>query len=215
MVAGRYELVIFDFDGTLADTGPVICGAFSHAVQGTAAERPPAGFQIMLGQPLEHVHAWLVETVPGYLLSESEFIARYRVGYYALADDLTTLFAGVDALTLELPTPMAIASSKPSDVLLENVASLGITDRFAHIQGTDGFPYKPNPTIVHRVWERVPATPRGTVFVGDAVTDIQAGRAAGVATIGVTWGAHSADALRGAGAEWVVDTVEALRALLF
>jgi phosphoglycolate phosphatase len=152
--------------------------------------------------------------LPGLRLTRGEFVERYRVGYEGLAEAHTRLFDGVEELVSRLATPLAIASSKPSGLLREHVQSLGITHRFAHIQGTDGFPYKPDPTIIHRVWERVPASPRGTVFVGDAMSDILAGCAAGVVPVGVTYGAHSAAELRGAGAEFVVDDIESLGALL-
>lgn len=210
----RYELVIFDFDGTLADTAPVITESFSEAVQGTQAQRPPAAFQPVLGQPLEFVHDLLVESVPDYRQTREEFVARYRAKYREVADQKTQLFAGVRALLDEWASPLAIASSKPTHILQRQVNALDIDGHFSHVQGTDGFPYKPDPTILHRVWERVPAAPRGTVFVGDSVTDVMAGRAAGVVTIGVTYGAHARSDLVRAGAEFVVDDVGELRSLL-
>ncbi len=210
----RYELVIFDFDGTIADTGPVICDAFAAAVAGTPAQRPAAAFQRVLGQPLEYVHDVLVAEEPAYAASRAEFITRYRARYETIAHAMTQLFPGVMDLIEGWASPLAIASSKPTRILTRQVDGLGIGPCFAHVQGTDGFPYKPNPTILHRVWERVPASPRGTVFVGDSVTDILAGRAAGVVTIGITHGAHGAAELRAAGAEFVVDDVEELARLL-
>lgn len=210
----RYELVIFDFDGTLADTGPVICASFSAAVAGTPAARSPEAFQSWLGQPLELVHDVLTHSVEGYAEPLGAFIAAYRAHYNRIAYQQTRLFPGVHDLLSTWSSPVAIASSKPTAVLHRQVAGLRIGPFFAHIQGTDGFPYKPNPTILHRIWERVPATPRGTVFVGDSVTDILAGRAAGVVTVGVTHGAHGRDELEGAGADHVVDDVNALGALL-
>jgi phosphoglycolate phosphatase len=213
-IMSRYELVIFDFDGTIADTGGVICESFAAAVLGTPAQREAEAFRSVLGQPLEYVHDLLRQAVPEYDDSRAVFVARYRERYNRISYEMTRLFPGVKQLISGWKSPLAIASSKPTQVLQRQIDGLRIGEHFAHIQGTDGFPYKPNPAILHRVWERVPASARGTVFVGDAVTDIQAGRAAGVVTIGITHGAHGKRDLLAAGAEHVVDDLDGLERLL-
>jgi phosphoglycolate phosphatase len=205
---------VFDFDGTLVDTAPVICHAFSEAVRGTAAERPPEGFLFQLGQPLTHVFAHLQGTVAGFDQQVAEFLERYRDAHDAVAATGYVLFDGVREALEGFGFNLAIASTKPTTILERHAALLGIDVFFDVIQGTDDFPFKPDPEILHRVWTVVPGRPERTAFVGDSVSDIQAGRAAGVTPLGVTFGAHSRAALEQAGAVGVFDTFSELQAFL-
>ena len=208
----RFELVIFEFDGTLVDTGPVICQAFAAAVAATRAARPAGAVRPLLGQPLERVYQLLQGELGEPLdVSLEEFIERYRREHDAHADAGYRLFDDVDAVLSEVRGRMAIASTKPTRVLDRHARQLGIDRYFQHIQGTDGFPHKPDPAILHRVWQRVPSPPRETVFVGDSTMDMRAGRAAGVTCIGVTHGAHDRRRLLAAGAHHVVDSIRELR----
>ncbi len=211
----RFDLVIFDFDGTLADTGPVICDSFAAAVQGTAAARDAAAFRSWLGQPLELVHALLQAEEAAFDLSVAVFVARYKKAYQSADGDRTRLFPAVRELLGGLRAPLAIASTRPTSALIHQARHLGIDHHFSHIQGTDGFAHKPDPEILHRVWRVLCARPERTLFIGDSTMDIQAGRAAGVTTVGVTHGAHPREALQAAGAHHVIDTFEALASLPF
>jgi phosphoglycolate phosphatase len=201
----RPNLVIFDFDGTLANTGPLICACFAAAVEGTAAQRTTEEFRPLLGHPLERVHAILSREVPAFDLSVEDFVLGYQRQYRALGEDMTSLFPGVSDVLNTLDMPLAIASTKPTPVLLRQSIQLGIHGHFSHIQGTDGFAHKPDPEVIHRVWSRVPASADRTLFVGDSTMDMEAGRAAGVRVVGVTTGAHDRSRLLEAGAQQVVD----------
>lgn len=207
------EVLIFDWDGTLADTSAAILGGFAHAVRDTAAARAPGAFQALLGQPLCRVHAHLEAEVPRYAQTFEDFAELYRVGHDRL-EASTGLFPGVAALLEQCTVPVAIASSKPTWVLDRQTRALGLTPTFAVVQGTDDLPHKPDPAILHRVLGRLGATAERAAFVGDASTDVRAGRAAGVFTVGVTWGAHDAAALGAAEPHAIVDTPHALGTLL-
>ena len=201
----QFELVIFDFDGTLANTGPLICACFAAAVEGTAAQRSAEDFGHWLGHPLDRVHGMLSQEVAAFDMAVEEFVARYKRRYWALSADKTALFPGVRAVLETLDAPMAIASTKPTGVLNIQTEQLGIKHHFGHIQGTDGFAHKPSPEIIHRVWRALPTDPQRTLFVGDSEMDMKAGRAAGVTAVGVTHGAHDRPRLEAAGAHRVVD----------
>jgi pyrophosphatase PpaX len=75
--------------------------------------------------------------------------------------------------------------------------------------------HKPLPAPLLLAAERLGSEASDCIYVGDAVVDLQAARAAGMAGIGVTWGAGDPDALRAEPSVAVVDTVEELRAALF
>ena len=209
----RYDLIIFDFDGTLADTGPAICACFAEAVAGTAAERSAETFRPWLGHPLVRVHEMLRTEVPTFGQGLRKFTRRYKRAYARLAPTAINVFPGVRDYLPTQRLPMAIASTKPSDTLRAQALLLGIAGHFDHIQGTDGFPHKPDPAILYRVWDVLPAAPERTVFVGDSTMDIEAGKAAGVTTIGVTHGAHDRQRLSHAGADHIIDHLSQLHDL--
>jgi len=209
----RCTLVIFDFDGTLANTGPLICACFEGAVKGTQAERTAASFRRLLGHPLDRVHAILKAEVPDFELTVDAFVDAYKRDYFRLSTGMTSLFPGVREALETISVPMAIASTKPTDVLLEQTGQLGIQHLFQHIQGTDGFPHKPNPEIIYRVWNTLPEAPEKTLFVGDSGMDMAAGRAAGVWVVGVTTGAYDRAGLLAAEAHQVMDSLAELPSL--
>ena len=204
------ELVVFDFDGTLADTAASICGALAEAVSGGPVQRSAAAFHPWLGQPLERIHEQLQQQSPSWSMGYDEFLELYRVAERRLSETTVTLFDGVREVLERLDVPLAIASTKPTERLDQQVKALEIVGLFAHVQGTDGFAHKPAPEILHRIWRVVPAAPARTLFVGDAVTDIGAAQAAGAVGIGVWWGAHRPAQLMDAGAERVLERIEEL-----
>lgn len=206
--------MVFDFDGTLVDTAPVICHAFAEAVSDTPAARSEGAFRELLGQPLSHVHAHLCRTIPDYRQRFDEFVDRYRIAHDAIADEGYALFVGVRGMLEDLDVPLAIASTKPSAIVRHHARALGIEGLFAHIQGTDGFAFKPSPEILDHVWRHAPASPSRTVFVGDSVSDIQAGCAAMACPVGVSYGAHSASSLLAAGAVAVLASAPELHTYL-
>jgi phosphoglycolate phosphatase len=89
---------------------------------------------------------------------------------------------------------------------------VGLADRLDHVQGTDGFAYKPAPDVVLHA-ARGLGRPVSWM-VGDSWLDIEAGRAAGLRTCAVTWGVSDPERLRAAGPDALVDTVDALRDVL-
>jgi phosphoglycolate phosphatase len=110
--------------------------------------------------------------------------------------------------------PLAVASTKPTVRVVQHTTALGIDGYFAHLQGTDQPPYKPDPAILHLVLGRFNVEPQGCWMVGDQVTDIQAGLAAGMQTLGVSWSETGEEALRAAGADQVAGSVAEMGRIL-
>src|SRR5690606_7650283 len=105
-----------------------------------------------------------------------------------------------------------VATTKRSDVARSFVDAMGLTELLDHVQGTDGFPHKPAPDVIHRALRAVGA--QGTWMVGDTVTDIQAGKAAGLKTYAVSWGTHDAATLATAAPDVLSDGLSDLFALV-
>jgi phosphoglycolate phosphatase len=98
---------------------------------------------------------------------------------------------------------LAVATTKRTAMARELVEALGLDAFLDHVQGSDGLPHKPAPDVVLAALAALSAD--GAWMVGDTVTDLQAGRAAGLRTYGVSWGTHDAARL----AEAEPDALEA------
>ena len=143
------------------------------------------------------------------------FIATYRAFQDTHGLETTTVYPGVIDMLEELrPIPLAVASTKPTHRVVEHATAMGLSGYFDLLQGTDGPPYKPDPAVLLTVLDHFAMEPARSWMVGDQVTDVQAGRAAGMCTVGVTWSATTGEQHRRAGADVVVDSVSGLRQIL-
>ena len=188
----RPRAIVFDLDGTLVDSLPDIVGSFQDAFTELGLT-PPAAEAVRgrVGLPLDSMYADFAprERVPA-------LVDAYRRIYPQRFTRTSRLFPGVADVLAELRGHgfrLAVATTKRSDMATRFVAAMGLTDALDHVQGTDGFPHKPAPDVVHRALAALDAD--GTWMVGDTTHDVGAGKAAGLATFAVTWGTHDAEAL--------------------
>lgn len=189
--------VLFDLDGTLADTAPDLAGALN--VMLLADGREPL--------PYEQLRPWasygalrLIRIGYGDALDErrtAELRGRFLACYEAGLCRHSRLFPGVpEALeALEAAAvPWGIVTNKPGWLTEPLLAALGLGERPGTVISGDTLPFaKPHPMpLLHAARELgVPA--RRCVYVGDNVRDIEAGRAAEMYTVGATWGYIPAD----------------------
>lgn len=206
---GAFRGVIFDFDGTLADTIPLILESYRHtlaAVEGPVEEEVVRSW---IGRTLVEV---LEERHPG---RGEELVQRYRTHNLAEHDRLIRTVPGAANLIADLQRariPVGIVSSKFTDTvrLGMRITALPEVEVVIGLEATSV--HKPDPAPLLLGARRLGVLPQECVYVGDAAVDVQAAHAAGMAAVAVTWGAGAAEQL--AGAEHVVDDVEALRAVL-
>ena len=203
--------IVFDLDGTLVDSFDDISAAFRRSFHVVGSE-PPASdvVRTMIGKPLRDMYApW----VPAEAIDA--LIAEYRRDYSERCAERTQPYPGIvdllDALRLQ-GHALAVATTKTTWMACTVLGRLGLDDRLDHVQGTDGFPHKPAPDVIAHALAAVGQP--GAWMIGDAVTDVAAGRAAGLRTCAVTWGVHSATQLRHAEPDALVTTVDELHALL-
>jgi pyrophosphatase PpaX len=209
----RWSSVVFDLDGTLVDTIGLIIESYQHAfrtVMGT--EVPEARIRSWIGQPLircfreaslEHADS-LFDTYSAWNAENTERLAGPYAGVDAMLRDLAA--AGVR---------VAVATSKrlePTRTALTLCGLDGLVDTLVTMEDTAR--HKPDPAPLLLALDRLGAPPHDAVYVGDAAVDVRAANAAGMAGIGVLWGAGSREDLEAAGAAAVVVTVEQLRELL-
>jgi len=205
----RFALVCFDLDGTLVDSTADIRAALVHAL----AEVPPSDVRLDehalrcagLGLPLEEFFA-LARPAPHPQSSDEgrqRFISTYRDYYHAHLLDKTRPFDGV-AATLELVKPLraaglrtAVATTKKTMTAERVLAGLGLAQHFDLILGTEPpMPHKPAPDLLLACAARLGCDPRRGLMIGDTERDVLAGRAAGMRTVGVTYGVLGAHGLQ-------------------
>lgn len=185
---------LFDFDGTIANSGDAATLATQACFKDFDLEVPTAEMvRYYMGVPIEIFIPELVEK-QGKHYSAEQFEAMYdsfRRHYGEIEQETTTLFPQMkDTLTAlkDAGKKLFIVSSKASTSLKRNLKALGIADLFDDLIGSDQVEhYKPAPDGVLMVVEKYHLDKNESVMIGDAKYDLQMGKAAGVKTCGCLW----------------------------
>jgi HAD superfamily hydrolase (TIGR01509 family) len=117
-----------------------------------------------------------------------EMIVEYRAVYPLRKHACTAVYPGVADALARLGGRKSTATTKGTPTTRQVLEQFGLIEHFDHVQGTDGFPAKPEPDVLLRSLEVLNARPEDCLFVGDAPTDMEAGRRAGMRICAVTWG---------------------------
>jgi pyrophosphatase PpaX len=185
----RYSTVLFDLDGTLLDSTRLILDSFHHtfAAHGLPAE-PDETFLAGVGTPLKIEFAKYCNN-----LEEVEaMIATYRKYNFHHHDRMVSAFPGSVACVRALRAAevrLGIVTSKGRHGAQIGLMALGLSDVFEVVVcAEDVTRHKPDPEPVHHAMNRLGSSPRQTLFVGDSVHDMRAGRSAAVSTGAALWG---------------------------
>lgn len=206
----RHAPVLFDLDGTVIDSVNLIRESHRHAV------RTVLGLDLSDDELIVNVGRPLMEQMEHFSPRHAEELFHtYRTWNHAHTAELLRAYDGVDALLAGLAQAgraLGIVTSKSRDAVdLAWKVLPAVHARFSVVVTADDTPrHKPNPDPLFYALERLGGAAEGACYVGDAPFDIRAGRAAGLRTIGVTWGFFSREELEGEGADLVVDTPGAL-----
>ena len=213
------RLAIFDCDGTLVDGQANICLAMEHAFDEAGMPPPPrhATRRIVGLSLVEAMRMLLPDASDAQHLDMAE---RYKAAYFTLrgngmADE--PLYDGIAALLSELDEGgwlLGVATGKSDRGLHRCLDVHGLRGLFVTLQTADRHPSKPHPSMIYQALADSGADVANTIMVGDTVYDIQMGQAAGCKTIGVGWGYHPLDELRDAGADFLVETMDELKAIM-
>lgn len=204
------KLIVFDFDGTLADTTATILRTYNMAIKEMGADsRTDAECQATIGIPLRDGFRQLY---PDF--SEAELdrcVKTYRKIFNENKQQLIPkLYPGVKetlAKLAEQKIQMSVASSRSRDSLVEFCDDNDITEYFDLILGADDVTHaKPDPEPVLVTLNRLGQRPEDTVVVGDMPVDVAMGKGAGCKTIGVTYGNSTRKDLENAGATCVIES---------
>ncbi|CAH2774089.1 MAG: Similar to phosphoglycolate phosphatase, clustered with ribosomal large subunit pseudouridine synthase C [uncultured Paraburkholderia sp.] len=219
MAREQFDLIVFDWDGTLMDSTVHITRSIQAACHDLGLPVPAdeaASYVIGLGlRDALQIAAPTLDPADYPRLAE-----RYRF-HYLVKDQTTELFAGVREMLQELRDQgylLAVATGKSRVGLNRALDQVRFTSLFDGTRCADETFSKPHPAMLHELTRELGQDPLRTVMVGDTTHDLQMAINAGVAGIGVTYGAHPADSLsalapklRGVQRQRIVGLVEGKR----
>ena len=212
-----FDAVLFDLDGTLADSVDLILLSYRHTMAHHLGAAPPdAAWIAGLGRPLR-------DQLAGFARTPEE--ARAMLGTYTsfqetVHDGMVRPCAGVVEvveLLVEAGCPIAIVTSKRRMMARRTLRCCGLDRHFQIIVTADDVTRgKPHPEAVFAVLDAMHlAASRRVLLVGDSPHDVRAGNAAGVTTAAVLWGPFEIEVVMRARPHHVVETPHDLARLLF
>ena len=115
-------------------------------------------------------------------------IQDYRTAYWGRKHAATRVFPGIAEMLGSLAGRKSTATIKTSRTTRAVLEQFGLIQHFDHVQGTDGFPAKPEPDVILASIRAMEVCPESCLLVGDSAADMEAGKRAGVRTCAVRWG---------------------------
>lgn len=211
------KAVLFDFDGTLADTIPHILASFRHATEDILGAALTDEVLLQdVGIPLAHQMLVLSHGDPDVA---DRLLASYRTFNHATHDAMARPFPGaIEVLSTlrEHGMPMGVVTSKGTPMAMKGLGLFGIAHYFAAIVTADDVPiHKPDPYPIVHAAGLLGFDVHDCAYVGDSPHDMEAARRAGAVAIAATWGVSTADALTQAGYDYMLSDIRELPGLLF
>lgn len=213
----RFKAAIFDFDGTVADSGEGIINCVIYALKKFGVEETDREkLRYFIGPPLYDSFC----DIYGVTREESDtLVGYYRERYRTLGCEEAELYPGVAELLKELRAngvKTGICSSKPQQFIEKISARLGVLDSFDVISGIKmDYRESGKDSLLRIALDGLGIADRSeAVMIGDRHFDIDAAKKVGVASIGAVWGFGSREELAAAGADMLADSAEDLRRFL-
>ncbi len=192
-MARRFDLITFDWDGTLFDSTMLIAQCIQQACADLGVAVPSdadASYVIGLG-----LHDALKHAAPGLAPDRyPELGQRYRHHYFARQDQLV-LFPGTLAMLQSLKARnhlLAVATGKARRGLDDALAHSQLHGMFDATRTADETAGKPNPMMLLQLMKQLDVAPERTLMIGDTTHDLMLARNAGTARVAVSFGAHEA-----------------------
>lgn len=183
----QFPVYLFDVDGTLVDSQHDICGAIQEVLSTTSQNQVDHLFlRSYIGR---HLIDLFQDLFPGSTSEQIEaLIVHYRKVYPLRNHAMTKRYAGVKDALARLHGKKATATTKGTPTTRTVLELFELLPYFDHVQGTDGFPAKPEPDVIYAALKALGSAKEDCLFVGDSAADMEAGRRAGVKTCAVLYG---------------------------
>jgi phosphoglycolate phosphatase len=192
----RFELIVFDWDGTLMDSAAAIVAAIQSAAVALGMAPPSAErARHVIGLGL---HDALRYAMPELAEERHVEAAEHYRRHYLSRDHELLLFDGVAELIRDLATDgyrLAVATGKSRLGLDRALAVSGLAAGFEATRCADECHSKPHPQMLEELMQELGVVPAATLMIGDTTHDIEMAHNAGVPAVAVTYGAHSRAAL--------------------
>jgi phosphoglycolate phosphatase len=208
----RFDLIAFDWDGTLFDSTAIIVRCIQQAVVDVGGRCPTdKDAAYVIGMGLMDALAHAAPDIPRERYPQLG--ARYRHHYLARQNDIS-LFDGVLPLLDELKARqhwLAVATGKSRRGLDDVLRSVQLNGVFNGSRTADETAGKPDPRMLHELMRELGTEPERTLMVGDTTHDLQMALNAGCASVGVSYGAHEPGEFHALGPLHVAHSVADLR----
>lgn len=214
-MARRFDLIVFDWDGTLLDSA----GAIVKAIQASCVDM---GLPVPADARARHVIGLGLQDALSHAVPElaqddyPKMVERYRHHYLARDHELS-LFDGAEALVQSLSHAgwtLAVATGKSRKGLDRALAHSGLGAHFEATRCADECFSKPHPAMLEELMDELMVSAERTLMIGDTTHDLQMAVNAGVSAVGVSYGAHPPEQLDTVPSLACVDSVEALASWL-
>lgn len=211
----QFDLIVFDWDGTLMDSTATIVASMQAAARDLGLPVPDvraASHVIGLGLQ-DAMQRAMPDLDPK---SYPRMVERYR-HHYLSQDQSLTLFEGVHDMLADLAAQgyfLAVATGKSRVGLNRALNTAGLMSVFDATRCADETFSKPHPAMLHEITRELGQDLRRTVMIGDTTHDLQMASNAGAAAIGVHFGAHPRDELQAMSPMFGADSIADLHAWL-
>ena len=213
----KYDGVLLDFDGTIADTGEGIFSSVRYAIEAM-------GFDPL---PEETIHTFIGPPIFSSFRRElnlsdedsAKAVEKYRERYVEDGIYKLKVYDGLEKLMNDMKKSgikLAIASSKPENFIVKILEFLKLDNLFDYISAPENDKAPESKTaLVERAVNHLGIDKSRAVMIGDRYFDIDGANGAGIDSIGVTFGFGSKEELQNAGATFIAENVDDIRKIIF
>ena len=211
----RFGTVLFDLDGTLVDSGAIILASFRHATS-TVLRREIPDHELLAAVGGPGLREQMQALDPERAEELIQVYSAHNTGLHDGLEPCSGVLDALEALHAEGRRLGVVTAKRRATLALAFEVLPELRGFFEVTVGAeDTERHKPNPDPLLFALERLDGAAAGAAYVGDSPFDVQAAKAAGVASIAVTWGRiHPRERLEREGPDVVVDTAEELLAAL-
>ncbi|CUT97809.1 HAD family hydrolase [Staphylococcus capitis] len=208
-----YKNLIFDFDGTIADSKECSIVATQKSFKEKGLEEPTVNLiEYYMGIPIEKSFS-LMSSVDLDDHQLEALIKTFRQNYKEVESSYLKLYKHMteQLQSLSKDKQLFVVSSKKTDVLIRNLEILDIDHLFTEVIGSDKVNhYKPSPDGINYILNKYQLENEETIYIGDAIFDMQMANSAKVASCAVTWGTHSIEELKSENPTYIIHEVTEL-----
>ena len=192
----RYDLIVFDWDGTVMDSTAVIARSIQSASRDLDLPVPTDEVaRHVIGLGLDQALRYAVPAAGPQ--KHADLVARYRYHFFAQENEMP-LFEGAEALMQELRDEgyyLAVATGKNRAGLDRTLKSSNMAQYFHSTRTADQTVSKPDPTMLHEILDELDVSAPRALMIGDTTHDLQMAINAGMASLGMSHGAHPPEQL--------------------